>query len=565
MHESVFTALSIVIVIASGMALLMRLLKQPLIIGHILTGIVVGPLVFHVLNSVNTIQTFSNIGIALLLFIIGLGLNPRVIKEVGKIAAVAGFIEVGIISFVSIIVAKELGFNYKQAIFLGIALSFSSTIIILKLLSDKKESNRLYGKITIGILIIQDLVAVVALLFVTSQGNNSTISLSELDWLAVKGLLAALPLFLIGGYVLPKFSKFISSSQEFLFLFAIGWGFGAAALFQGIGFSLEIGALLGGVALASLPFSQEISARLRPLRDFFIVVFFISLGSRLTFSTIGTELKLLIICALIVIILKPFVVLLTMSVMRYTKQTSFKTAISLGQISEFSLVLVLLGNSAGIVPASMVNVITFIALITIASSTYLINYANGIYKVVEKPLRLLERARTHTESALSKHRYELVLFGYRKGGQEFIQLFKRMKKDFVVVDYDPEVIETMEQQKINCIYGDATDIELLEEIGIEKSKLIVSAVTDHNANVFLLKLITKINPRAIIIVHAESIKKATELYDLGASYVVMPHYIGSDNIAAFIRKSELKKSEFIKYQEKHKAYIQKHYALDTEA
>lgn len=563
MHESVFSALSIVIVIASVMALFMRLIKQPLIIGHILTGIIVGPLVLHILRSASTIQTFSNIGIALLLFIIGLGLNPKVIKEVGKVAALAGLIEVAIVALISILIGEHLGLGYRQAVFLGIALSFSSTIIILKLLSDKKEQNRLYGKITIGILIIQDIIAVIALLFVTSQGHNSSVSLSELGWLATKGLLATVLLFIVGNFVLPKLSKFIAGSQEFLFLFAIGWGFGAAALFEGIGFSLEIGALLGGVALASLPFTQEISSRLRPLRDFFIVVFFISLGSRLTFSTIGSELKLLIISALIVVILKPMVVLITMGIMRYKKQTSFKTAISLGQISEFSLVLILLGNASGIVPESIVNVITFVALTTIASSTYLINYANSLYKVFEKPLRIFERNKTHAERTYNQNKYELILFGYRKGGQEFIHLFKKLKKDFVVVDYDPDAIDDMERQKVNCVYGDATDIELLEEIGIEKAKLIVSAMTDHDTNVFLLKLVNKINPRSIVVVHAESVEKATELYELGASYVVVPHYIGSENVAAFIKKSELKKSEFQKYQQQHMEYIQTHYALDV--
>lgn len=563
MHESVFSALSLVIVIASAMALLMRLIKQPLIIGHILTGIIVGPLVLHLLKSANTIETFSNIGIALLLFIIGLGLNPKVIKEVGKVAALAGIIEVVFIALIGLLVGRHLGLDYRQAVFLGVALSFSSTIIILKLLSDKKELSRLYGKITVGILIIQDIIAVVALLFVTSQGSHQTISLPQLGWLATKGLLAAVPLFVVGNFVLPKLNKFIASSQEFLFLFAIGWGFGAAALFEGIGFSLEIGALLGGVALASLPFTQEISARLRPLRDFFIIVFFISLGSRLTFSALGSELKLLIIGGIIVIILKPLIVLVTMGVLGYTRQTSFKTAISLGQISEFSLVLILLGNSAGVIPARLVDVITFLALITIASSTYLINYANPIYKSIQKQLGIFEKTKTHTEKVYLKYHYELILFGYKKGGQEFINLFNKLKKSFVVVDYDPEVIDAMEHQKINCIYGDATDIELLEEIGIEKSKLIVSTITDHDSNVFLLRLINKINPKSIVIVHAESLERATELYELGASYVVIPHYIGSENVAAFIRKSELKKSEFIKYHEKHLAYIQSHYALDT--
>lgn len=560
MHESIFTGLSLVIVIASLMALLMRLIRQPIIIGHILTGIIVGPTVLHLLKSANTIETFSSIGIALLLFIIGLGLRPGVIREVGRVAALAGLIQVAIIAGVGWLAGHLLGLGYRESVFLGVALAFSSTIIILKLLSDKKEQTRLYGKITIGILIIQDIIAAIALLFVTSQGHNSTISITSLGWLAAKGLIATIPLFIIGYKLLPKLHNFIAGSQETLFLFAIGWGFGCAALFEGIGFSLEIGALIGGVALASLPYTQEISSRLRPLRDFFIVVFFISMGSLITLGSLSTEIKLLVVSILIVVLLKPLIVMITMGIMGYTKQTSFKTAISLGQISEFSLVLVLLGKAAGIVPTSLVNAITLVALISIASSTYLINYADPIYRALQKKLVIFERTKPRVDRTSGPNSYELVLFGYKKGGQEFIKLFQSLKKDFVVIDYDPEAIDSMEHHKINCIYGDATDIELLEEIGIEKSHLIVSTISDHDTNVFLLKLTQKINPKSIVIVHAESITKANELYDLGASYVVIPHYIGSENIDTFIRKSELKKSEFAKYHDKHLAYIKRHYA-----
>jgi Kef-type K+ transport system membrane component KefB len=545
------------------MALFMRLIKQPLIIGHILTGIIVGPFAFHILQSASTIQTFSNIGIALLLFIIGLGLNPKVIKEVGKVAGLAGVTEVFVITLVGWFSGRLLGLDFRQSVFLGLALSFSSTIIILKLLNDKKEQNRLYGKITIGILIIQDLVAAIALLFVTSQGDNHKIAISSLSWLAFKGIGVTLGLLIIGNKLIPKFHKFISNSPEFLFLFAIGWGFGCAALFQGIGFSLEIGALLGGVALAGLPFVQEISSRLKPLRDFFIIVFFISLGSRLTFSSFGPNLKLLIISAIIVILIKPLIVLISVASVGYTKQTSFKTAISLGQISEFSLVLVLLGNSNGILPDNIVNVITILALVSIVSSTYLINYANFFYKLFQKPLSYFERGNLKKDSVTKSHQYDLVLFGYKKGGQEFIRLFQNLEKKFVVVDYDPEVIESMDHQQIDSIFGDATDVELLEEIGIENVKLIVSMITDHDVNIFLLRLINKINPKSIIIVHAESVDKATELYEMGASYVVMPHYIGNENIGAFIKNSNLKKSEFKKYQEKHVNYIKHHYSLEN--
>jgi hypothetical protein len=387
---------------------------------------------------------------------------------------------------------------------------------------------------------------------------------SSLGWLAFKGIAIAAIILLVGTKVVPKFHKFISSSPEFLFLFAIGWGFGWAALFQGIGFSLEIGALLAGFSLAGLPFVQEISSRLKPLRDFFIIVFFISLGSRLTFSGFGANIKLLILSLIIVVILKPLIVLLTISFSGYTRQTSFKTAATLGQISEFSLVLILIGNTSGIVPENVVNVITITALVTIALSAYAINYSGFLFKILRQPLGILERGVLKKDRIMIEHQYDLILFGYKRGGQEFIRLFKELAKKFVVVDYDPEVIEQMDHQHMNSIFGDATDIELLDEIGIEKAKLIVSMITDNSVNVFLVKLINKLNPKSIVIVHAENVKEATELYDLGASYVVMPHYIGNENIGAFIRNSELKKSEFIKYQQKHVDYIKNHYSLNID-
>jgi len=546
------------------MALLMRLIRQPIIIGYILTGVIVGPIALHLLKSTSTIDAFSNFGIALLLFIIGLGLKPVVIKEVGKVAALAGLIQVAIISGVGWLAGHYLGLGYRQSVFLGVALSFSSTIIILKLLSDKKELPRLYSKITISILIVQDVIAAIALLFVASQGHNSAISLSDLSWLALKGLAATAALFIVGTKILPKLQNFIAGSQETLFLFAIGWGFGCAALFQGIGFSLEVGALMGGIALASLPYTQEISSRLRPLRDFFIVLFFISLGSLITFGSIGSDLRLIIVSLIIVVILKPLIVLVTMGFMGYTKQTSFKTAISLGQISEFSLVLFLLGRSSGILSTSLVNSITVIAIVSIAISTYLINYSDQIYRYLERYLSVFEKRVTHPDRNSGRYSYELILFGYKKGGMEFIKLFQELDKKFVVIDYDPESIDTLEHQKINCIYGDATDIELLNEVNIEKVKLVVSTISDFDTNVFLIKLIEKINPKSIVIVHAESITKAKELYELGASYVVIPHYIGHEHIGSFIKKSDLKKAEFTKFHDKHMEYIKKHYAASEE-
>ncbi len=559
MHGSIFAELSLVIVLGTAVALIMRLIRQPLIIGHILTGIIVGPSVLHMVKSPDTIEIFSSIGIALLLFIIGLGLNPKVIKEVGKVATFAAFLQVIATAGFAWGGGIILGFTRTESAFLGVALAFSSTIIILKLLSDKKEQNRLYGKIAIGMLLVQDVLATAALLFVTSQGGG-VFSFTQLSWLAVKGAAIAIPLMVVGNVVLPRLHRLIAGSQEFLFLFAIGWGFGSAALFEVSGFSLEIGALIAGIALANLPYTQEISARLRPLRDFFIVVFFISLGTRLAFEHLNTLIPALIVATLITVILKPLIILVIMGLMGYTKRTSFKAAIAMAQVSEFSLVFVILGHRQGLIGDDLVAVVTLVALISIAVSSYLIIYSDKLFMLFEKDLSMFERRKTHFEQE-SRHHYELVLFGYQKGGHEFVKVFQSLKKRFVVIDYDPEVIDALEGHKINYLYGDATDIELLEEAGLDKAKLVISTLSDFDTNIFLMRLIEKINPRAVVILHAESFEEATELYELGASYVVIPHYIGTEKIGSFIRKSHLKKSEFRKYRDKHLAYLQAHYEL----
>lgn len=558
MHSSIFGELSLIIAIGTGIALVMRLIRQPLIIGHILTGLIVGPSVLHLVKSAETIEIFSNIGIALLLFIIGLGLNPRVIREVGKVAAIAGIVQVGLSLVLGYGVGMVLGLERTESLFLGVALSFSSTIIILKLLSDKKEQTRLYGKVATGLLLVQDVLAAIALLFVTSNSAQTGFSLSQLIGLLTKGGAIIAVMFIIGTMVLPRLHKLIAGSQEFLFLFAIGWGFGGAALFERVGFSLEIGALISGVALAGLPYTQEISARLRPLRDFFIVVFFISLGARLAFDNIALLLPIIVISSFVVIVLKPLIVFVIMGFMGYTKRTSFKTATTMGQVSEFSLVFVILGHKAGLVSSDLVAIVTMVALVSIAASSYLIIYADKLFAAVDAHMEMFTHGNHEIEHEPRVH-YDLVLFGYLRGGHEFLKLFHALNKRYVVVDYDPDVIDSLDRQKANYLYGDATDIELLEEVGLEHSKLIVSALSDHETNVFLVKLIEGINPSAVVICHAENATEANELYELGASYVMVPHYIGSEKISAFIRRSGLNKSEFKKYREKHLSYLQSHF------
>jgi Kef-type K+ transport system membrane component KefB len=558
MHSNIFIELSAVIAIGAGISLVMRIIRQPLIIGYILTGLLVGPSLLNIVNNDQTINVFASIGIALLLFIIGLGLNPRIIKEVGKVATITGFIQIIITSLIGFAAGRAFGYTKTESVIVGLALAFSSTIIILKLLSDKKEQTRLYGKITIGVLLIQDITAAIVLILVTARSEGS-FSFTEMLALGLRGALILIPLFLIGNFVLPRINKIIAGSQEFLFLFAIGWGFGAAALFEHFGFSIEVGALFAGIALANLPYSQEIASRLRPLRDFFVVVFFIALGTQLNFNNFGSLWMPILVFCLIVILIKPLITMVIMGALSYTKNTSFKTSTSLAQISEFSLVLIILGQQQGLVRNDITNIITILALVTIAISAYAITYSDSLYNLFEKNLVLFERRKAKYDDLKTQH-YDMVLFGYKKGGSEFVKVMEQMKKKFVVVDYDPEVVDIMTNQNIDFIYGDATDVELLSEVHLAHAKMVVSTIGDHPTNIFLARWLERVNQNAVYVCAAETAEQASELYEEGAAYVMMPHYIGSEKISSFIKRNGFNKTEFRRFREKHLQYLQSHYS-----
>lgn len=550
-HGNLFAELSLVIAIGAGISALMRIFKQPLLIGYIITGIIVGPLL-GLIGNAETLEGFSKIGIALLLFIVGLGLNPRIIKDLGKISVVAGLNQVIVSTIVGTVVMLLIGRSLVEGLVVGGALAFSSTIVGLKLLTDKKELSRLYGQLSVGTLLVQDILAMLALIVLSAQSQG--FSFGAISMLILKGLLVAIPTFLISNKVLSKFSKFISGSQEFLFLAATAWGFGIAALFQWAGFSLEIGALVAGVCLASMPYAQEVSSRLRPVRDFFIIIFFIFLGINLNIAEMIEMLPMALLFSLFVLIANPLAIMLPIGLFGHTKRNAFKVGVMMAQIGEFSLIFTLLAKENGLIDSALVSMITLVSLITIAVSCYMISYDDEIFEFLQKRIRFFESK--HPEKHESRHQYDIVLFGYKKGGSELLKVFKKLQgKKVIVIDYDPEAIEELEQKDINHMLGDATDIELLSETGAETARLIVATMTNIETSRFLLSFLREHNPSAVVILHAASAKDAAELYELGANYVMIPHLVGGERLASFIERHGFKKKEFDKHREKHMSEI----------
>jgi len=550
MVQEIFINLSIILVVTLIVSLLMKFLKQPLIIGYILSGILVGPYIFNLITSESLFQIFSQIGVALLLFIVGLHMNPKVIKEVGFASLVTGIGQVLFTSVFGFFIAKLLGFSTIISIYVAVALTFSSTIIIMKLLADKRDLETLYGKIAIGFLIVQDFIAIIALMAISSLSGNLDIAGFGIN-IILKGFVAIILVLLFSHFILSRASNFFAKSQELLFLFSIGWCLAIASLFFFLNFSLEIGALLAGISLSITPYSNEISSKMKPLRDFFIVLFFVLLGSQMIISDVTNQIVQIIVFSIFILIGNPLIVMILMGLLGYTKRTGFLAGLTVAQISEFSLILIALGISVGHLPKETLSIVTTVGLITIMGSTYLIIYSNQIYQKISKYLGIFERKKVREKINLKSKNYDAILFGQNRIGFGILNSLRRIKKNYLVVDFNPETISNLKKLGIPCMYGDADDVELLDELPLEKAKIIVSTIPDFETNLVLIENIRRRNKEVIIIVRAHQIKDAFVLYEKGADYVLTPHFLGGEYVSRMIFEEKTDKQAYKLEKEKH--------------
>lgn len=551
MAEEIFFQLAIILLIAFLVSYIARIFKQPLILGYIIAGIIVSPFLIKFGATSDLIESFSRIGIAFLLFIVGLHLNPKIIREIGFQSFLIAFGQMILTFGLGFIVAYKLLFlGLNNSLYIAIALTFSSTIIVLKLLSDKKQLDTLYGKLSIGILIVQDLFAVGVLILLSSFGENvNFVSVAFKTFLIGGGLILAL--FLFGYFLLSRITRTIAKSQELLFLFSICWCFLVAALFAFAGFSLEIGALIAGVILSISPYSTEISSKIRPIRDFFLIIFFIILGLNLNITQIGGVFVNALIFSGIVLIFKPLFLMVFMALLGYTKKTNFMVGTTLSQISEFSLIVLLLGISLGHISNEILSTITLTLIITILGSTYLTIYSKKIYSSFPRLMSIFENKKIKKNVKRFKRNYNAILFGYNRTGFDILRSFNKLKKSYLVVDFDPDTIESLSNFKIPCLYGDVDDPELLEELNLNKIDLAVSTIPDYESNFFVLESIRLVNPDAIIIVRATDVDEALELYKKGANYVLTPSFLSGEHVGKMVKEIKTNKKGYEREKNKH--------------
>lgn len=520
-----FALLLLITAIAGAVAVRLR---QPVLIAYIVVGILVGPAAFGLVQAHDQINLLAEIGVAVLLFLVGLKLDLTHVRHIGPVALATGLGQLGFTIAFGFLIILAMGKEMMEALYVAVALTFSSTIIIVKLLSDKREIDSLHGRIAVGFLIVQDIAVVLAMMVMSALRGSGDAGLSEVAFsLLMRVSLAAVLLFVLMRYLLPVVVRAMARSQELLLVFAIAWGTGLAALGEWAGFSKEAGAFLAGFSLASTAYREAIGARLTGIRDFLLLFFFIDLGAELDFSTLGGELAPAVVLSAFVLIGNPLIVMAIMGYMGYRKRTGFLAGLTVAQISEFSIVFVAMGIGLGHVGVEALGLTTLVGVVTITLSTYMILFSQNLYERLAPWLGPFERKRPHRELAVERQtkvepRPDVVVFGLGRYGERLAKGLKEAGLAVLGVDFDPEVARHLRRQGLVVRFGDSQDPDFLESLPLDDVPWVVSVLPDIESTRALLHALKARRFGGEVAIVARDEVQGAALKQAGAPTVLYP-------------------------------------------
>ena len=525
-----FSEIATILLAAVGLGALGVWLRQPLIVMFIGVGMLVGPAGVGLITAHEEIELLASVGIALLLFVVGLKLDVNMIRTVGPVALATGLGQVVFTSVIGFALTLALGFEPIPALYVAVSLTFSSTIIIVKLLSDKREIDALHGRIAVGFLIVQDIVVILVMIGLTAFGAGLAGpvegTLVRVGFVLLKGVAFLVAILLLMRYALPGLTRRLARSHELLALFAITWAVALASAGDWLGFSKEVGAFLAGVSLASTPYREAMGGRLATLRDFLLLFFFIDLGARLDLSLLGATLGPSLLLSAFVLIGNPLIVMVIMGAMGYRKRTGFLAGLAVAQISEFSLILGALGLSLGHIDARAMGLITFVGLVTIGLSTYLILYSGPLYERLAPLLGVFERSKPFREAAgdspARPPRSDVILFGLGRYGGAIAQHLVARNQRVIGVDFDPQALVRARAVGLPVLYGDAQDPEIFEHLPLPDARWVVSTPPDLDASRVLLRHLQDRGYRGRVAVACRMVEDEDTLRVEGADVVLRP-------------------------------------------
>jgi Kef-type K+ transport system membrane component KefB len=527
------------IVVAGAVCLVLgQRLRTPSIVAYIVAGLLLGP-VTGLIAASEAVHLIAEVGIALLLFLVGLELSLQRIRDVGKVAVVAGIGQVIFTAAGGLGLAMLLGFGLMESIFIATALTFSSTVVVVKLLDQKGELNALYGRIAVGIFLVQDLVVIVILTFLAGLGEADQLQAGEMAGglaVAFGGMAALLAVALLAArYLLPRLFSFVAGAPEPLFIWSLCWCFLFVLGAEAMNLSLEIGAFLAGVSLAQLPYNHEFQRRVHPLMNFFIAVFFVSLGIQMQVGAALSHLASASALSLFVLIGNPLIFMLIITRLGYGERTAFLTSVTVAQISEFSFIFAAVGMAAGLIGPEILSLITVVGLITIGISSYMILYNHGLYAWTRQ-VGLLRpfRARPggdeepHEDEALRGH---VIVVGMNHMGRRIAEELTRRGETVLAIDTDPRKLDGLPAR---TLLGNAEYPSVLEEAGLQDARLLVSALQIEATNNLLAYRAR--DAGVPVSIHAFDQSVLPGLERLGADHLIRSKNIGIRRIADRLRE-----------------------------
>ena len=550
--SSLVSSVGIAIIAATVMSFVGHVLKQPLLLAYIAAGVMIGPGIgFGLVANLRDIETIAHIGLILLLFLIGLEIDIKKLKESGRSLIVSGLFQFIICVLLGMgffyLLGYGIGGGRYDLLYLSACCALSSTAIVVKLLYGKFEIDTLAGRITLGVLVFQDIWAII-LLGIQPNLSNPQVLMILLSF--IKGAALVAVSLLLSKYVLPRLFRTVSKVPELVLVSSLGWCFLICGLAGYLDLSLEMGALIAGIAISTFPYNIDIMAKVVNIRDFFVTLFFVGLGMQIP-NPMGNPgiLATAGVVSLFLIGSRFFSIYPLLYFLKNGNRVSILTSINLSQISEFSLVITALGMKAGHIGQNVMSVVIFVFVITSVVSTYMIKYSDNLQKMLNVMLQKigLKDIGVHADEGKETSGREIAILGFHRTASslvsEIMSMDKkaplaRLKDRIVVVDFNPEVHSTLQTMGIKVIYGDIGHIDTLHHAGIHDAKLVISTIPDSilvgTDNLKFIRHIRNINPHAKIIVTAESAQGALKMYTEGADYVFLPRILTARHLVLMI-------------------------------
>jgi Kef-type K+ transport system membrane component KefB len=526
-----FESFAVIIVLATALSFIARKTKQPTVIAYIATGLVLGPVGLSMIGETELTRLFSELGLVFLLFFIGLEINIGEIREVLKPTALIGVSQMALTALLGFGLGVLLGFTTLDSLFIGAAAMFSSTALVVKLLTDIDEASTLPGRLDVGVLLVQDIAVVLLLALMTANFSNpATAVIRSVEIMAMITLIGGISI-VSSSYLLPRIFRKISQKPSIFFVYGLAWAFLLISGADQLGLSLEIGAFFAGLSLAQLPYSSELQERVRPLTDLFMAIFFINFALKIIPGQLSAYFLEALIASAVLIAGKFGIFFGLIDRLKFTPETSFKAALNMTQISEFSIILGALAVREGIIGDQMLGFISLVAITTMGTSSYLLNFNNAIYSRFEEVLSRYE-SEEKEDVEVEKLEGHALIVGYNMVTERVLDLLEQQYGNVVVVDKDPDNTEELSRSSHEYIYGDFKHGEIRKASGIKKAAFILSMARDTKVNHHILRDRKKETP---VFLEAENFEQAAKMYDLGAEYIMIENIVTADKMADYLK------------------------------